>query len=103
GDRGVDRIRRLHKHRVYSITRGLDDMTRVRRDDITEDRVVTYQRRSHRLRVLPPQTRRTLQVGEQEGDRPRRQLGHRPKCPIRTTQTPSASSEQRRWPNITIP
>ena len=41
-----------------------------------QDRVVTRQRRLHRVGVLLPQPRRTLDVGEQEGDRPRRQLRH---------------------------
>ena len=34
------------------------------------------QRRPHRLGVLLPEARRALEVGEQERDRPRRQLGH---------------------------
>jgi hypothetical protein len=47
-----------------------------------QDLVVTRQGRLHRRGVLLPQPRRTLQIGEHEGDRPGRQLRH---CPLLAT------------------
>ena len=59
-------------------------------DRVPHDLVVPHQRRGHRVRMLLPQPRRTLEIGEQEGDRPRRQLDHQPKCPIQATEAPRA-------------
>ena len=56
---------------------------------VAQDLVVARQRAFHRLGMLLPQARRTLQISKEEGHRPRRQLGtHRPHpvpCP---TQAP---------------
>ncbi len=51
----------------------------VRLDRGAHDLVVARQRRPHRLGMLLPQARRTLEVGEQERHRPRRQ--HRQSAP----------------------
>jgi len=62
------------KGTVRPITRHLDDVPVVRGDRVAQDLVVASERGLHRLRVFLPQTRRPLEVGEQEGDRPGRQL-----------------------------
>ena len=67
---------RRREHRVDPVARRLNHVTAVRVDRIAEDLVMTRQRASHRFRMLLPQPRRTLEIGEQEGDRPRRQLRH---------------------------
>ena len=91
-DRRDYRLGRIREHCVHPIARHLDDEAAVPLDRAAQDRVVTRQRLSHRVAMLLPQTRRTLQIREQEGDRPRRQLAHHPKCPIRTTRAPPAGS-----------
>ena len=75
-DRGVQRVVRGREHRVEPVTRRLDDVTVCSATASPEDRVVARQRRLHRVGMLLPQTRRTLEIGEQERDRPRRQLRH---------------------------
>jgi hypothetical protein len=64
------------ERRVETITRRLDHIPVMRLDRHTHDRVVQPERLPHRVRMLLPNARRTLNVGEQEGDRPRRQLHH---------------------------
>jgi len=61
---------------VRAVTRRLHEVTRVRGDRRAHQLVVTSQCTLHRIRVLLPQARRTLDVGEKERDRPRRQLAH---------------------------
>jgi hypothetical protein len=73
-DRSVEGVVRGRAHRVHTITRHLDDVTVVLSNRVPQDRVVTSRRIAHRLGMLLPQKRRTLQVGEQEGHRPRGQL-----------------------------
>jgi hypothetical protein len=90
-DRRIQRLVRRPKHRVNPIARRLDHMAAVRRHRLPQDRVMTCQRALHRVGMLIPHPGRTLDIGEQEGDRPRRQLRHHPKCPIRATQAPWVS------------
>ena len=74
--RRVQRVTRRREHRVDPVTRRLDDVTAAGLHRAAEDRVVRRQCCLHRFRVLVPQARRTLHIGEQERDRPRRQLRH---------------------------
>jgi len=74
--RRLKRVMRSREHRVHAIPCRLHDMTRIRFDRLAHDRIVTSKHPPHRLRMLLPQTCRTLKIGEQERDRPRRQLCH---------------------------
>ena len=76
-DRGVDPVGRGREHGEEAVTGGLDHVPAVTLDGLDHQLVVSRQRRGHRVRMLFPQARRTLQIGEQERDRPRRQLRHR--------------------------
>ena len=67
---------------VLISSRDLDPLTGMGLDRVPHDLVVPHQRRGHRVRMLLPQARRTFEVGEQEGDRPRRQLRHNPSVPF---------------------
>ena len=75
GDGSVDRVVARRERSVETVTRRLHHVPATRLDRVTNDLVMARQRRLHRLRMLLPQTRRTLEISEQEGDRPRRQLG----------------------------
>jgi hypothetical protein len=74
GDRSVNRIRGGRERRVRTVTCRLHEVTTVRDDRGAHQVVMPRQGHLHRVRVLLPQARRTVDVGEQEGDRPRRQL-----------------------------
>jgi hypothetical protein len=74
--RCLHRVHRVCERGMDAIPSRLHDVTTVRLDRCAQDLVVTRQRRLHRLGMLLPQTRRTFKIGEQEGDRPRRQLRH---------------------------
>ena len=82
GDRG----RRGTERRMAAVSRRLDHRTALRRDRVSEDLVVARQRALHRLRVVFPESRRSLQVREQERDRPRRQHHTRPNPSCRPEQ-----------------
>jgi hypothetical protein len=74
---------------VEAVAGGLDDVAVVLGDRRTDDLVVPGQRVAHGVGMLLPQTRRALDVGEQEGDRPRRQLA---RTPLPSTSTPTGQS-----------
>jgi hypothetical protein len=71
-ERRRHRIRCGAERRMETITRGLDDVTVALLDRIPQDLIMAGQRRAHRLRVLLPQARRALEIGEQERHRPSR-------------------------------
>ena len=72
-DRSRDRVRRGRERGMHTVTRGLHDVTVVTLDRRAQDLVVARQRALHRFGVLLPEARRTLEIGEEEGDRPRRE------------------------------
>jgi hypothetical protein len=74
GDRGVGR----REHRVNPVTRPLDELAAMRRDRLTQNRVMARQRLPPRFRLLFSKPRRHLQISEQERHRARRQ----PDCPL---------------------
>ncbi len=76
GDRGVDRVVGGVEGGVEPVPRRLDHEAVVTLDGVTHDGIVTRERLLHRLGVLLPEARRTLEIGEQEGDRSRRHLAH---------------------------
>ncbi len=75
-DGSVDRVVRGGERCVEAISGRLHDETAVRLDRRAGELVVPRQRRPHRVGVFLPETRRPLEIGEQERDRPRRQLPH---------------------------
>ena len=75
-DRGTQRLVGPGEHPEKPIPGRLHHTAVMRPDRNPQDRVVTSQRRPHRLRVLFPQSRRALEIGEQERHRPRWQLDH---------------------------
>ncbi len=70
------RIASSPEDRMHAITRRLNHPAADRLDYLPQDLVMASQRGLHRLGVLLPQTRRSLEIGEQERHRPARQLGH---------------------------
>ena len=76
------------------VARGLDHIAAVGLDRLAQQLVVTGQRVAHRVGMLLPQARRTLDVGEQERDRPRRQL--RQPDPLHRPSPSGKSTTQRR-------
>jgi hypothetical protein len=70
GDRGVDGVGRSGKRGMSAVAGGLHHVTAVGFDRVAQDLVVARQGLAHRVRVFLPQTRRTFEVSEQEGDRP---------------------------------
>ena len=64
------------EHSMYAVASTLHNLTAVSRDRFPQDHVMARQRHAHRMRLLLPQPRRHLEIGEQERHRPRRQLGH---------------------------
>src|SRR5262249_52167806 len=90
-----DRIVRNGEYRVHAITGRLDHVTVMRANRHPQDLVVARQRSLHRIGILIPKTRRTLEISEQEGDGPRRQLRHSPKCPIRAARRSTSRARKR--------
>ena len=64
GDRGRYRIGRRSEHRSHPIARVLEEMPAVLVDQPAQDVVVLGQQRPHRLRIVLPSTRRTLNIRE---------------------------------------
>ncbi len=62
---------------VDAVAGHLHDVSVVGGDCVTQDPVVACQHVFHRLGVLLPEAGRALEVGEQERDRPGRQVSHR--------------------------
>jgi hypothetical protein len=62
-------IRCRAERRVQSVTRGFDHVPVALLDRIAQDLVVSSQHVAHRLRVVLPQARRALEIGEQERHR----------------------------------
>ena len=85
-NRGADRTVRGREHRVHPVAASLHHLAAVRRDRVPQDRVVAGERGAHRIGLLIPQTRRHLEIGEQEGHRPRWQLHHHHPSPVRPRQ-----------------
>ena len=74
--RRLQRVTSSTERGVEPVTRGLHHIPGVRLDRPAHDLVVSSQHVVHHLGMVQPQTRRTLHIGEQERDRPRRQLRH---------------------------
>ena len=76
---GRDRVGRAPEHRKsrVALPLGLEQTSAVRFDGPRNQLVVVLERRRHPLEIRLPQTRRPLDVGQQEGDHPRRQLPRR--------------------------
>ena len=68
-DRGVDGIVGGWKHGRHAVTGALHDVAAVRFDRFAQKGIMACQCLAHRLGVLLPEARGTLQVGEQERDR----------------------------------
>jgi hypothetical protein len=75
-DGSVDRIVRSAEHSMEPVARRLHHEPAVHRDRLMQNRVMAGQGGSHRLGMLFPETRRTLEIGEQERHGARRQLRH---------------------------
>ena len=60
------------EHSMYAVASTLHNLTAVSRDRFPQDHVMARQRHAHRMRLLLPQPRRNLEIGEQERHRPRR-------------------------------
>ena len=71
-----ERVVRGREPRVEAVTRGLHHVPVVGDDRRVDDLVVQSQRGLHRVGMLLPQACGSLDVGEQERDRSRRQLDH---------------------------
>ena len=76
GERGVERVPRGGEDGVEPVAGRLHDSPVVLLDRVAQDRVVAFQRRAHRVRMLLPQPRGALEIGEEERHRSRRQLLH---------------------------
>ena len=87
--RSIDPITSSRERGMDAVTRRLHDMPAMRGDRLAQNRIMTRQRGSHRVRVLLPQTRRTTQVREQKRDRPGRQPRHQRAKSTRQTGPPS--------------
>ena len=72
----VDRVGRGGERGVHPVAGGLHHVAVVRLDRRTQDLVVAGERGLHRVGVLLPEAGRALDVGEEEGDRPGRQVSH---------------------------
>jgi hypothetical protein len=72
--RSRDRIRRELERRVQPVAGHLHDVTTMHLDRVAQDLVVARQHTLHPLGMSLPQTRRTLEIGEQERHRSARQL-----------------------------
>ena len=75
-DRRRQRITGPTERGVHAVAGRLHDVPAVRLDRRPHQRVVTFQRRPHRVRHRLPQLRRTLDIREQERHGPRRRLRH---------------------------
>ncbi len=75
---GHDRVDRFREHRVDAVTGRLDDVAVFRLDRLAQDRVVTRECVAHCIGMLFPQSRRALEIGEEERHHPRRQSAHSP-------------------------
>jgi hypothetical protein len=75
-DRRRDRVVRRGEHGVHTVAGRLHDETVVELDRGPEDLVVAGECGRHRRGLFLPEAGRALDIGEQERDRPRRQLGH---------------------------
>jgi hypothetical protein len=73
GERGSERVGCSGKCIAERIADDLKDVTAMRFNCIAQDFVVARESSVHRVRVLLPQPRTALDVGEEEGDRPSRQ------------------------------
>src|SRR5438552_2343468 len=69
GDRCINGIMRGAECGMKAVAHRLHDMPPMRADSVTQNLVMTSQREVHCLRHLLPQTRRALDVSEQEGNR----------------------------------
>jgi hypothetical protein len=74
--RGGDRVVSGVEGSVEPVAGRLDHEAIVRLDGGAHDRIVTGERRPHRLGMLFPEARRALEIGEQERDGSRRHLAH---------------------------
>jgi len=68
-NRGVDRRDRIGKRRMETVTCRLHDESVATFDFRADQLVVARKHATHVVRVFLPETRRTLDVGEEEGDR----------------------------------
>jgi hypothetical protein len=68
-NRCVDRCDRVCKSGMEPITCGLDHIPAPTLDRVAEQLVVTGEDSPHRLGMVLPQTRGTLDIREEEGDR----------------------------------
>jgi hypothetical protein len=73
---GGDSSKRRRKRRLHRIARGLEVDATMCLDGRIEQGDVVLDCDRHRCPVPFPQRRAALDVGEEESDRPRRQLGH---------------------------
>ena len=76
-ERRGERVGRRVERRAKRVTAGLEDVALVIVDAMAEQRIVTGERRAHRLGVRFPQTRAALDVGEQQRDGAGRKVCHR--------------------------
>ena len=72
GDRRPHAVLRGGERGQYAVARALHHVAGATLDRVAHQRVVMRQRNAHRIRMLLPQARRTLQIGEEEGQRLRR-------------------------------
>ena len=70
--RGIDSGPRGREHRADAVTGVLEQPSVTAVDGFTQHLVVGRQCDTHRIRVGLPPPSRTLDIGEQEGDNPRR-------------------------------
>ena len=76
GERGVEGVAGGDEDRVEAVAGGLDHPAAVPDHRVPQDAVVALERVRHGARVLLPEPRGTLEIGEQERHRSRRQLRH---------------------------
>ena len=72
GHRRAHTVMRGPERRQCAVTRALHDLPAMTLDRVAHEPVVMRQRGTHRVGMLLPQARRTLQIGEEEGQRLRR-------------------------------
>src|SRR5689334_684462 len=77
GSRGGERVRGGVKSGAKSVAAGLENVTVMVVDAVTDQRIVARERRLHRRRVRFPQARAALDIGEEQRDGAGRKVCHR--------------------------
>src|SRR5215204_7170225 len=100
-DRCRNRSRGSGKRGLYRIPHGLEENAAVGPNGRTQQREVALDGGAHRLTITLPERGTLLDLGEEEGDRARRQVSHPPSpasaitCPLPALERPPAGGSPR--------